>query len=77
MDAIEQRLGWRVGHGDVEGMVDRLHALPDLPAGELRAMGDVIRDVLFQFYLGYFLLGVLGARLLPQLRRLRARAAPF
>jgi peptidoglycan/LPS O-acetylase OafA/YrhL len=36
-----------------------------------------IRDVLTQFYIGYFLLGVLGARLLPQLRRLRARAAPL
>ena len=36
-----------------------------------------IRDVLMQFHLGYFLLGVLGARLAPRLRRLRDRAAPL
>lgn len=36
-----------------------------------------IRDVLTQFSLGFFLLGVLGARLLPRLRRLHARAAPL
>jgi len=36
-----------------------------------------IRDVLTQFYFGHFLLGVLGARLLPQVRRLHARAAPL
>lgn len=36
-----------------------------------------IRDGLFQFYLGDFLLGVLAARLLPRLRHLRERAAPL
>jgi len=36
-----------------------------------------IRDVFMQFYLGDFLLGVLGARLLPSLQRLHTRAAPL
>jgi glycosyltransferase involved in cell wall biosynthesis len=50
-DLIERHgIGWRAGHGDVEGLVAVLQQVATMPRAELAAMGERAREAALQHY---------------------------
>jgi glycosyltransferase involved in cell wall biosynthesis len=50
-DLIERHeIGWRAGHGDVEGLASALRQIANMPRAELAAMGERARAAVLQHY---------------------------